>query len=489
MKNILFFLLLIITSSLHAQTYQPFQLSRSYYYEHDNILDFVVSIDSVSISGNTYFNYGQERLCDIYTPDPLGKGMYLNPGRDSFFICRNDNDSLLLLSKSQPGESWVMYEAAGIRYIATHKQSIQQKLWDEILDSVKLFSIMALDSLGDSLAYNGVDSFALSKRFGMTSYFDPNLFPDSPTLILKGVASPQREWGDQWLDRWQIFDYEVGDEFHISDYFFNADILPNTSIQQDICIRERVIYANKDTATRFYEIEQSILTEMVVKEFDGSGKIISYDSTMNLTTDTISRMVQYVAPQHRPFKLNDGATRAEAVEVYYKGGNYGAETVVRNEFLVNPFPEPTDTCVFSLIGTFREEYAIMGVGDGFFLENYFGGNPFVTSHREPIYIRNRFVEIGDSSFINDKIRNIKASSEPLESLPIKIFPNPVNDIVNIQYPEISEGKLQLISLDGRVWGEWPLPQELIRLEQIPSGIYILKLNSRKGSHQQKLVKQ
>jgi hypothetical protein len=484
MKTINLLPLFFCLNALMAQDYQPFQQAFAYYYEHSGYnLDYVVAIDSNSVSGDTLFNYETIELCDgTFSPDPLGKGMSINSQQDSFHILRKDGLNILILSTTQQGDNWVLFEDTGIQYIATHSQSIQQNLWDEVLDSVKLFYIMALDSLGDTLAYSGVNSFTLSKRFGMTSYFDPNLFPNSPQLELKGVAGQMREWGDQWLDEWQIYDYEQGDEFHTEKFNRNLS-QPSTSgvsIEwEDIKLsRNKILSAEKDSIGRKYLIERTEIHDYITKRFDGSN-LIQSDTILNLSQDTIELSIEYHFPEYFPFSPDS----LNSMYFYEKNGFYSSRRMPR---MMEDFF--WDSCYSEIIFTAPIPYDDAGIGEGFYFDSYLCTSPYYCTYFKPIYSNKSSDPQSDSTIFHTRYQQVLASNQMELNEKIQLYPNPCYYFLFFKNADSLNGSCKLMDMQGKIWGEWTLPREQINMSFLPSGIYVLSISSPKGNFQQKIVK-
>ncbi|MBD0833389.1 pectinesterase family protein [Aestuariibaculum sediminum] len=79
-----------------------------------------------------------------------------------------------------------------------------------------------------------------------------------------------------------------------------------------------------------------------------------------------------------------------------------------------------------------------------------------------------------------------------KSLGVKVFPNPVNDVIFISIPSLSaKTTMSLFALDGRLIiskMEVKNTKTIINMSKIPSGVYLLKVDSEKGSQTSKIVK-
>ena len=59
-----------------------------------------------------------------------------------------------------------------------------------------------------------------------------------------------------------------------------------------------------------------------------------------------------------------------------------------------------------------------------------------------------------------------------------VFPNPVSDQLHLK--NISDGPIAIFSLDGREVLSFDVPQEVIDVSGLPSGIYFLRQVDRDG---------
>jgi len=74
-----------------------------------------------------------------------------------------------------------------------------------------------------------------------------------------------------------------------------------------------------------------------------------------------------------------------------------------------------------------------------------------------------------------------------------IYPNPANDVVTVELDGLQKmDAIQLVDLSGRVLKEWTTNDETklsLDISEIPSGYFILKLNSGSKNWSKKLIVQ
>ncbi len=82
---------------------------------------------------------------------------------------------------------------------------------------------------------------------------------------------------------------------------------------------------------------------------------------------------------------------------------------------------------------------------------------------------------------------IKVATNEVESMNINVFPNPVSNIFTIQTNSSEINKVELIQLNGSILKSAIFTETLqIDVSDIPNGIYIIKLQGKKGVNYAKL---
>lgn len=72
---------------------------------------------------------------------------------------------------------------------------------------------------------------------------------------------------------------------------------------------------------------------------------------------------------------------------------------------------------------------------------------------------------------------------------IKIYPNPVTNILHLQSPVEALSKVEIFSLDGRKIREYHTDLNTLNLEELYNGMYLILLHTEKGSTAQRLIKE
>jgi ligand-binding sensor domain-containing protein len=95
------------------------------------------------------------------------------------------------------------------------------------------------------------------------------------------------------------------------------------------------------------------------------------------------------------------------------------------------------------------------------------------------------------NILNEKNIFLNEENFVLNSLAVKIFPNPVADYLQISSDNaIAKGHLSIKSLDGREFAKFQFAGEnhVFNVQHLPSGIYFVELHSNSGNYFSKLLK-
>jgi uncharacterized surface protein with fasciclin (FAS1) repeats len=126
-----------------------------------------------------------------------------------------------------------------------------------------------------------------------------------------------------------------------------------------------------------------------------------------------------------------------------------------------------------------------------------GSDIIVSISGDTVMINDAMVTVADIVADNGVVHVIDAVLTPLSSvaeqmtIEFKIYPNPVDDYLNIQFPENqrSKGFFSLRNMQGQLVQSWnnAYADDQIYLGDKQSGIYILTFESQNSIHTQKLI--
>lgn len=450
-----------------AQDWRPFNFDEVYYYQTDTASypDVAFRTDSLQIVGtdtfgcfNTVYRAADDELFDKYTEQfwqrkmrNAGDGMY-------YFTTPN---SLALQAYAQPGDTWTFNLTTGAT--AT------------LLSADTATIIGSLDSIKTLITSDGYQ-IALSKEHGLIS-FPARLSPTSLYCSLTGIGG--RDIGTRLPDFADYFDYQVGDIFQYSYYFWffkwesdyrlikytvedvvKSDTLITVTVSGVQLISEYSFPSVEETTeyidTTFYirPTDHSVATKLPNAYAD---MYLEFPFYWDLTDDHNYDIAQNWGVD----SLNNQTTSdAYCVEGFVSDSWFVSQD--ENQFAVEPYYVMSNYCVNYTSGLGLTHVEHIGVESG--------GELRLTAYRKNGDTVG--VLLDDTAFI------ASIAEYPKQSL--KIFPNPVTDILYCKYPtqRASEWAFQIIDVNGRIAQQgnaYNSEMLSIQTSMLPAGVYTLLL--------------
>jgi len=225
MKTLLLLLCLLLSVALSAQDYQQICRPGITFFQGTDGYFKAFRRDSVATAGNNdtlFFSYRTIRdstgfgafVCrDTTSGGALGlKILKQHDGWFRFF--NRTHDTLSINTQATVNESWRFCPLGGGNYL---RATVTAILTDSVInttDPVKVITLQAKNSAGGDIAgiFNG-KTIRLSQHYGLTRFFDVYRTPaDTTELTLIGSTVPVM--GVQPFGWQEVYDFEVGDEFH-----------------------------------------------------------------------------------------------------------------------------------------------------------------------------------------------------------------------------------------------------------------------------------
>ncbi len=465
---------LTVLTQQQPADYQLFRQDGTYFYNETEGWSYsvpAVKLDSSSQTSEGTEWFSHESIWQVWIepefypcykphgPSWIGWKLLVKPDGENILFGRNHNDlenviedTIIIKTKALTGDSWCYIRAAsplGPDTMATVTRCDTMTFLG-ITDSVKVISL-------------GNDSIILSKNFGLVRALNfRDFLPGSyyEKYSLSGITSNDNVIGTHLLTWREIYDFEAGDIFHRSRH---VDGWPAATMYYVYQVLDKVLSGDEDTVS--YEI--SVISWWVGPE--GTS-----DPEYDTLTETYYDLDKYVAGGYLPFET----IWDQDWGAYYEKGMYRNEDYYNGRpMLYGPseiYMEPTepDTC-FPSMGTYSRNSYIEGCGDLFseLNENYQcmpcewldyfkkGAEEWGTPYTIP-------VGIGED-----------------ETVPvIKIFPNPVNDQLNLDFNNNDKlySELSIYSIEGKMLFKKDiagLKEGKITLDfsGFPAGIYFLKI--------------
>lgn len=491
MKSILFLLCLVNALEVFAQQFLPFHKERPVYYQFTGDEVFytqaAIFIDSFKLSGaDTIFFYYP--IIDYHDPyavecaflahDTSFVGQHslrTATGYDLFFT--RNGDTLYFRNNADVNESWKMMDLGGDNMLEATVQSISITQVLGIDDSVKKIVLQAKDVNGNNIThlFNG-KSFSIGKSSGLVSGYSFFHFPsEAIAFSLQGMDNPSSGLSTENLTPQNVFDFSVGDRF---DYYVSTgfSFQSNQEIWKTYDIASKLISSGGDTIT--YHVDAKYHS----KGYNLNG---FYDTLYTGAFDWPFALSDFDFFYTKPFELDtfDYINNHHSLESAF----YDASaTVIFNH---PDYAMPGDGDCLDILIDNNAPHETYGIGLGK-VWSYSGnmGGPGYWYHEKLTYFNKSGGEWGDS--INWIVLGMEQM--PQQQI-ITLFPNPVYNELVISGDGL-QAQSHFIVLDGL--GNIMLTGQLnqdgnttLKIDGLPSGIYVLQLTDHNRIINSKFIRQ
>lgn len=240
-KTLLFLVIFLINYMVNSQPYKAIRDNAEYLFCCQNCTSNDINsikIDSIIIDGfdTIYFNIRfmrnavpPENCGNLYGASWIGSQVIIKLDGFNYFFNKKE-DTIKINTLAQLNNPWVLYSYfdsdnyLDTAYISGTIYKIDTMSFLGIIDTVKMIKLQVHNMQGDSLVSN-LNSLTLflSKNFGLIKLFDLYEFPYNTQAditskyvnkdyFLVGKTNPNT--GIINITAKEIFDYEIGDEFH-----------------------------------------------------------------------------------------------------------------------------------------------------------------------------------------------------------------------------------------------------------------------------------
>ena len=231
-KTLLIFYLSVLTFNLSAQNYKTIYSGTTSHFSNTIANDpgktfyNTISIDSVATvtGGDELYNFisfqdSANRSC--YPANRItwiaAKVLQAAAGDEYFFT--STGDTVHLLPQAALNSTWHLYNYQNGDYIEGKVTAIGAQTFIGLNDNVKTIQLTAKNSAGNTITniLNGKE-LKLSENYGLVQTLGFRYFPlDTVMYHLAGIENPSA--GLSNLTAREIFDFNVGDEFHVDDFY------------------------------------------------------------------------------------------------------------------------------------------------------------------------------------------------------------------------------------------------------------------------------
>ena len=496
MQRVLIILFLIIgfINQSQAQNYRLIDKDRTRTYAKidtsavDSIFNFI-KIDSAFELGPDSIFYFNKQLQEIGLPDcafltgdttAMGNRMILLSDTDATHIFFNkNNDSIFIKTIVEVGDVWHMYDWPDGSYV---KATVINKLLRFVLpdaeDTVIRIQLNVFNSAGTIL----VDTFPnqtkidITENFGIIEFFDFNLFPksnDSLTFLLRGLSDPDMDIVD--VEAETAFDYKLGYEFH-----YREEIAPDVASGGD----KRISAWKYFVMGKTQEINSVTYTmERVMFDTIYFGAV----PTAAVTWDTVTVTYNYA-----DYAFLDTLEMSLFEASMFGYSDWKVDTLLYGGFAHKYVYDWYDYNAVTGCLTNPDNIAQP--------EQLYGGGLGIIHYQDSsssdeyynfdlVYFHVGLIEWGtpyDFSILDLEVNN----SKPQDL--IKIYPNPVHDIINLQVESIEKNILKIFTIDGKeLFSYQVIPAAgviQVSVGALPEGYYLIEITSNEKTSTGKFIK-
>ena len=482
-----FFLLLsfLIALTGGSQSYRTVMTNSEVYFDFEDVYVYdephisrVILTDSFQVLNNDTIIYQQ--FNQEFELETLWQSFwYCASSKDTGFlgyktILRDDGtdiyfnlfyDSIFIQTQANLSDTWIFYQNPDNSYFEATVSNVTNWSFLGITDSVKTITIQAKDSSGNNISspYNTL-SIKISKQYGLIEGFNFFRFPYGTTdqkygqityktyekIRVLGLA--HHNIGVTNLTAADVYDYDIGDEYHWLSYSSSFNSIAYTDGYDIITINNKYFSTNGDSV--YYDIHLGSYQY----SFDFLNNIPTYTfDTLFLGNKTIS---YDISNNHRINTFTLHNSWAQSADGNRKVLNLGGGWL-------------TDSCLIPPIEARHIYDSTYHKGIGLTSSYTFAGS--YSFGRTFLYYNKNGVQWGTPVNIN-LLSNVSNEDIASNTLPLKVFPNPTNNILNFQFEEpINPAEIRVYSSIGQLIGQkeqtYPLENIVFDVSNWNRGVY------------------
>jgi hypothetical protein len=435
--------------------------------------------DTLFISYRTIRPYRINNCYDTTNGSILGRRIYKkNDG--TFYFFNYQHDTLTIMAQTALNGIWKFCDLTGGSRIAAQVTSISQDTVLGMADQVKVITFQAKDMNGNNIShFLNQKTIKLSQHYGLSQTFDLYFMPDietydASTYLLSGKTVPAL--GIQNLPWKDIYNFDVGDEFNWSGFWWN-DEGPSWEIIEWVLGKQ--VFGNIDSVK--YTMEHCQITYLPQpppneeKEYDTIIVSYNFHKMNNGEVQDLPEYFQRGPGTHAPsftrsMQFHERQTQ-ETTSWRYTGSEH---------CWMDPF-EPT----YSV-----EDYS-EGLGNTYQFSQEWQNWP-VTWSESMVYYKKGSETWGTPLAPScSELVTVEETEKPIVPA-ISVIPNPAKDKCQVQSAKCHIKNIEIYNLMGeKVYGaEFPAGAgDAVEVDlDFPAGIYFVKVTSEKGVMVGKVVK-
>jgi hypothetical protein len=464
MKHILHLIALIcLTFSTFAQNWFPVNRNGVNYYENN---------------GNVISTYITDSSVQRYT---LNKMFYRNCANNWLGKYIVDADSALVFFNSNLhpivfnintviGDSNLAYSDDSVDIYFKHVQSDYKSILNET-DSIKQYVIHVYDKFMQPLPHHKFSNqnINISKRFGLVNAFSFYYFP-SDTVRYTLAGNSNIENGVQNITARDVFNYDIGDEFHYYHQTFLAEWNNAGNTLNDTTLEIRLVINKIETADSFV---YTYKRRLFVRHYEGA---IDTNYVVNDTLTEHIILKNYFYLNAQPGDLDTFQNQFLTYHVTTKYGNRAKQNIVNKSI----FRNTGDTC-FSIPNSSASYTTTYITGLGFEHDSF----------AEDAYTVKRlsYYKKGTTTWGTPWPANVGLQSIQTH-LSHQFYPNPAASHVQITYQHHQPATLVIYSTTGQMVQQYAITSSTnIDISALANGLYFYEITSGNQTAKGKFVKQ
>lgn len=501
-KYLLSFSLLLFSFNTYSQNYTGCPTGKQVHYAKSEFgnssLFLTIAIDSVVTNGSStelynFNSYDESGLFSCWHASRvtwLGQKVVINNSGIEYYF-NQAGDTITLNTQLTAGANFTLYRFANGDYIQATLLQTAQQTFLTLTDSVKTYALQTYNSTSNPVShiFNGKE-ILLSKSFGFVKTYSFKDFPNDTTqLIIAGMDNPAV--GVQNLKYTDVFDFDVGDEYHYH-YFFPSS-LPEYYVGWRIRnVIDKTFSANNDTVTY-------LLTECLKVEHHNFANIntsFSYDTVQyKYLTGNGSSVVSPI--NNFTYQLFDTTTVTQMWNptsgycTFNYAGDYNNRTTktVQTYF----YFDTTQNCYNTMIGTgvFPILVYAKALGQVFYSDNTCAGGIWGNGcYDSLVYFKKGLETWGTSLGTCTTLLSINAAQNKGS---ITVSPNPAEDVIEINSHDtfindhftIADALGKVVMSDLLTHGSI----HKINISSLVQGVYVINIKSGSKNSFVKFIKQ
>jgi hypothetical protein len=249
LKNAFLIALTCVSSLSYAQDYKPFNLKGVALYINDQYDVQAIRVDSIRANNTDTIYKNYTSYVKNKTNATICKGSWigstiLKKSNGWCYFFNYNADTIKFNLRATLNQTWKMYGFSNKSSLQASVSSVELIIFSGISDSVKTIKVTKVDSLGKNPEFHS--EFKISKRNGFIKIANIFNFPDYVnSYVLAEVRIPGINVNVQTKD---LFNFNVGDEFHIDKYYFQGGPYSESKLEKRKVL-SKMVSSKGDTIT------------------------------------------------------------------------------------------------------------------------------------------------------------------------------------------------------------------------------------------------